>query len=276
MTASASRPPNFTFLSLPVRHSRASQLDKLTFPSRGRRDLPIQTVSFHLQSDAGESLPTTQLDLFRLYLFDTVSLDLLPDAGERILGQTNLPFQIPRWARLTRLTHEPRSSNGRRREHSRPDNLTFSSPTLGKAYPSNGVLISRRTSARASQPDNLTFSVRSRHNTKPPSNATYSVGQRRWPFKQLSTLTSWMSAKRPDQPLPFHLYLFDIVSLDLPSNAGERIPGQITLPFQVPRWRRLLVRHCGYCAPVGRRQKPPSQTTYRFILRSVRPIRLTQ
>ncbi|KAF4114261.1 hypothetical protein G5714_004484 [Onychostoma macrolepis] len=56
---------------LPLALARASQLDKLTFPSRGRRDLPIQTVSFHLRSDAGESLPTTQLDLFRLYLFDT-------------------------------------------------------------------------------------------------------------------------------------------------------------------------------------------------------------
>ncbi len=32
---------------------------------------------------------------------------------------------------------EPRSPDRRRREHSRPDNLTFSSPTLGEAYPSD-------------------------------------------------------------------------------------------------------------------------------------------
>ncbi|KAF4106180.1 hypothetical protein G5714_013842 [Onychostoma macrolepis] len=85
-----------------------------------------------------------------------------------------------------------------------------------------------------------------------------------------------MATKRPDQTLPFRLYLFDTVSLDLLSDAGERNPGQTTLPFQVPRWRRLLVRHSGYCAPVGRRQEPPSQTTYRFILRSARLTRLTR
>ncbi|KAF4100699.1 hypothetical protein G5714_018895 [Onychostoma macrolepis] len=76
MTASASRPPNFTFLSLPVRHSEP---------------------------------------------------DLPPDAGERIPGQTNLPFQVPRWRR----------------------------------HPSDTVgIVLRRASARASQLDKLTFPSR--------------------------------------------------------------------------------------------------------------------
>ncbi|KAF4111723.1 hypothetical protein G5714_008754 [Onychostoma macrolepis] len=105
--------------------------------------------------------------------------------------------------------------------------------------------------AIASRPHNLTFSVFTCSATD--------VGE----------------ASRPHN-YTFLSYLSDPVSPDLLTDASESTPGQTTLPFQVPRWRRLLVRHCGYCAPVGRRQKPPSQTTYRFILRSVRPTRLTQ
>ncbi|KAF4097099.1 hypothetical protein G5714_023068 [Onychostoma macrolepis] len=91
MTASASRPPNFTFLSLPVRHSEP--------------DLP---------PDAGERIPA--------------SLDLPPNADERIHGQTNLPFQIPRWARPTRLTQRALSSWWTSVRASQPDKLTFFPP----------------------------------------------------------------------------------------------------------------------------------------------------
>ncbi len=70
----------------------------------------------------------------------------------------------------------------------------------------------------------------------------------------------------PTKTLPFRLHLSDTVSLDLPSVAGESTPGQTTLPFLVPRWRRLPVQHSGYCAPVGRRREPHSETTYRFPL----------
>ncbi|KAF4113212.1 hypothetical protein G5714_005757 [Onychostoma macrolepis] len=89
MMAIASRPPNFTFLSLPVRHSEPrspaghrrehSRPDNLTFSSLMLGDAyPSNT------SDAGENLPTTQLDLFRLYLSDTVSINLPTDAGESL------------------------------------------------------------------------------------------------------------------------------------------------------------------------------------------------
>ncbi|KAF4111590.1 hypothetical protein G5714_008621 [Onychostoma macrolepis] len=89
---------------------------------------------------------------------------------------------------------------------SRPDNLTFSNPLLGTAYPSDTSDV-----ARASRPDNLAF---------------FLLRQRRWPIKQVSTPTSWMTAKRPDQTLPFRLYLFNTVSLDLLSDASESLPAR--------------------------------------------------
>ncbi len=161
----------------------------LPFPPRGRRDLPIHTASIFLPSDVGESLPATKLYLsvftcltqqvlsshwtlarasqpdkctvfilrparptqpryrltvrpsnhltlpFCLNLSDSVSPNLPTDAGESTPGQTILVFQVPRSARLTRPT--PRA------------------------------LVSRRMSARASQPDKLIFSVCSHHNIEP-------------------------------------------------------------------------------------------------------------
>ncbi len=95
VTASASRPPNFTFPSLPVRQwvliSHQTPIGRrreppgqttLPFPPHGRRDLPIQTASIFLLSDVGESLPATQLSLLCLYLSNAASLDLRLDAGE--------------------------------------------------------------------------------------------------------------------------------------------------------------------------------------------------
>ncbi|KAF4119101.1 hypothetical protein G5714_001152 [Onychostoma macrolepis] len=162
-------------------------------------------------------------NLFRLYLFDTASLDLPPNADERIHGQTNLPFQIPRWARPTRLTQRALSSwrtstdvgeasrphnftflsyssdsvspdplNGRRREHSRPDNLTFSSPTLGKAYPSNTSV-----GVGLGHPPIFPFDGRrrlaiSRHGSRPPANTVH-----------LSLLSSHLFPRlaRPTRPI---------------------------------------------------------------------------
>ncbi len=126
---------------------------------------------------------------------------------------------------------------------------------------------------RASKPDNLTIQVPcsarltrpTRRLLKPPSDDGESLPagqphlfllrQRSQPIKQVSTPTSWMTAKHPDQTLPFRLHLSDTVSLDLPLVAGESTPGQTILPFLVPHWRRLPVQHSGYCAPVGRLQR---------------------
>ncbi len=185
--------------------ARASQLDKLTFRSCGRRGLPNHAAGW---------LPEDHLTLpFSLNLSDLVSPDLPTDAGESTHDQTILPFQVPLSARITRPT--PRA------------------------------LISHQTSARASQPDKLIFSVLSHHNIEPPSNATYPIGQ----------------AILVNQTLPFRLHLSDTVSLDLPSVAGET-----TLPFLVPHWWRLPVRHSGYCAPFGRRREPPCRTSQTLFI----------
>ncbi len=225
---------------------------------------------------------------------------------------------------------------------SQPDNLTFSSPKLGEAYPSDTAIAEanvghrreppsqtilpfksharrglpvrhgncwshRRTSARASQPDKLILSVCSHYDIEPRRmpraqpfrQSLLSVHYRRGSTIRLTsidltsdaarasrldnlTFSSYVSEANPSnrrarppvgwrlsiptKTLAFRLHLSDTVSLDLPSVAGESTPGQTTLPFLVPRWRRLPVQHSGYCAPVGRRREPHSETTYRFSL----------
>ncbi|KAF4112089.1 hypothetical protein G5714_006884 [Onychostoma macrolepis] len=135
MTASASLPPNFTFLSLPVRHSEPrsparrwrehSRPDNLTFSSLTLSDAyPSDTVSIVLPSGISESLPARQTHL------------LHPVAGE------TYPSRL-----IFRRTPA---------RASRPDNLTFSSPMLVTLIrPTQWVLCSRRVSVRASQPDDL-------------------------------------------------------------------------------------------------------------------------
>ncbi|KAF4116986.1 hypothetical protein G5714_001539 [Onychostoma macrolepis] len=110
----------------------ASQLDNLPFPPCGRRVLPIRTVSIYLQSDAGESLPTTQLDLFRLYLSDTVSIELLSDVGESLPAR-QLTFSTLRPESLTHPDCEYLSPVGCRRA-SRPHNFTFLSCLSDSSY----------------------------------------------------------------------------------------------------------------------------------------------
>ncbi|KAF4118664.1 hypothetical protein G5714_000715 [Onychostoma macrolepis] len=163
-------------------HSRP---DNLTFSSLMLGDAyPSDTL------DAGESLPTTQLDLFRLYLSDTVSIDLPMDVSESLPARQTYLFKSLAW----------------------------------QAYLSDTASIDLPTDVSKSLPDRQTclFCLFAPP-YQPLSNATY---PRRWPIKQVSTLTSWMTAKRPDQTLPFHLYLFDTVSLDLPSDAGESLPAR--------------------------------------------------
>ncbi|KAF4096178.1 hypothetical protein G5714_022147 [Onychostoma macrolepis] len=118
---------------------------------------------------------------------------------------------------------------------------------------------------------------------EPPGRITSSyflLRQRRWPFKQVSMLTSWMTAKRPDQTLPFRLYLFDTsvgVGLDHPpifpsdglrglaiSRHGSRPPAEhrppvssILTPFP-PAWRGLPVRSPESQSPIGCCESPPS------------------
>ncbi len=132
VTASASRPPNFTFPSLPVRQwvliSHRTPIGRrrdppgqttLPFPPHGRQDLPIQTASIFLLSDVGESLPATQLSLLCLYLSNAASLDLRLDAGEV------LPARQSYYSVFTCPTQRVLISGWTPARCSRPDNLTF-------------------------------------------------------------------------------------------------------------------------------------------------------
>ncbi len=215
VTARASRPPNFIFPSSPVRQwvlisrrtpARCSRPDNLTFSSLLLCEAyPSNTASIELPSDVGESFPARQT-----YFFDPAAFTLL-----------SKPVRLG----------EPRSPDRRRREHSRPDNLAFSSPTLGEDYPSDTeTLISHQTSARASQPDKLIFSVRSYHNIEPPSNSTYPIGQ--------AILAFSPPPARLNQSLSFHLHLSDSESWS-PFGRRRGAPGQTTLPFP-SRGRRDL------------------------------------
>ncbi len=244
VTASASRPPNFTFPSLPVRQwvliSHQTPIGRrreppgqttLPFPPHGRRDLPIQTASIFLLSDVGESLPATQLSLLCLYLSNAASLDLRLDAGEVLPArQSYFLLSLP-------VQHgESRSPVGRRRgapgqtillssvftcptrrvsisrwtpaRCSRPDNLTFSVFTC----PTQQVLVSRWTPARCSRPDNLTFPVFT------------------CPTKQV-LVSRWTPARcsRPDKSYFSCLYLSNTASLNLLLDAGEVLPARQTL-----------------------------------------------
>ncbi len=132
VTASASRPPKFTFPSLPVRQwvliSHQTPIGRrreppgqttLPFPPHGRRDLPIQTASIFLLSDVGKSLPATQLSLLCLYLSNAASLDLRLDAGEV------LPARQSYYSVFTCPTQRVLISGWTPARCSRPDNLTF-------------------------------------------------------------------------------------------------------------------------------------------------------
>ncbi|KAF4107182.1 hypothetical protein G5714_011546 [Onychostoma macrolepis] len=119
---------------------------------------------------------------------------------------------------------------------SRPPNFTFSSPTLGKAYPSDtasivlpsGVVsIELLSDVGESLPARQTylFSIlRPARLTHPCCECPSPDGCRR----SLLTTQLYLSVLlvRLSEPRSFHLYLFDTVSRDLPSDAGESLPAR--------------------------------------------------
>ncbi len=216
------------------------------------------------------SIPTKTLP-FRLHLSDAVSLDLPSDAGASSLarhpylsnlllneahpsdtailkpvgrrreppGQTALPFQTYCSTRLTRPTRRfwNQSDVG---ESLRDRQLSFS--ILRPARPTQPRC---RLTARPSDPLNFAFL------SKPI---------------RLGEPASGMSAKHPDQNFTFPSSPVRRSESWSPIGRRCELPGQASLPFLVPRWRRLPVQHSGYCAPVGRRREPHSETTCRFPL----------
>ncbi len=107
VTASASRPPNFTFLSLPVQHSESwSPVGRwreppgqttLPFKPVARRGLPVQHGDSEPQSDVGEHLRDKQPYLFKSPARRALPVrhgDSVTTVGRRREppGQTNFPF----------------------------------------------------------------------------------------------------------------------------------------------------------------------------------------
>ncbi len=123
---------------------------------------------------------------------------------------------------------EPRSPDGCRREHSRPDNLIFSSLRSTRlTRPTRRFWNHSRTSARASQPDNRTF-PNPKLGEAYPSNtaiAEATVGRRREPPSQtILPFKVPCSARltRPTRQL-----------LNPLSDVGESLPARQTHPFHL-------------------------------------------
>ncbi len=147
---------------------------------------------------------------------------------------------------------ESRSPDGCQREHSRLDNLTFQVPCLTTlTRPTQWVLISRRTSVRASQLDTLTFSIpRPVRLTHPCCEYPSPVGCRREPPNH-TTLPFCLTCSTQWAP----------ISRWTPARA---LPARQPYLFKSHARRGLLVRHSEYYASVRRRRKPPSQTNLPF------------
>ncbi len=119
----------------------------------------------------------------------------------RLTARPSDPLNFTLLSKPVRLG-EPRSPDGRRREHSRPDNLIFSSPRSTRfTRPTQRFWNDSRTSARASQPDNLTFSSPKRGEAYPSDTAIAeaTVGCRREPPSQ--TILPFKSHARRGLPV---------------------------------------------------------------------------
>ncbi len=168
-----------------------------------------QTFLFH--PAAGKAYPTTlpvDCEAFRPLNFallskpsDSASPDLPTDAGESTPGQTILSFQSPRLTRLTRPTQQFWNHSRMSARASQPDNLTFPSPKLGEAYPSD-TAIAEATVGRRREPPSQTI----------------------LPFK----VPCAARLTRPTQQL-----------LKPPSDVGESLPARQTHPFRLlaPRYQ---------------------------------------
>ncbi len=180
---------------------------------------PTQRVLISRWTPARCSRPDN-LTFFCLYLSNTASLDLPLDAGEVLparqsyflcLYLSNTGVSISRWTpagcsrpdkRSSVCSHQKISNPVKRDIPGRFGNLSFQSTTGEVRPPSSQVSISPQM---PQEPPGWTTKL------------THQTG---------GTPTSWMSAKHPDQTLPFRLHLSDAVSLDLPSDASEVLPAR--------------------------------------------------
>ncbi len=242
-------------------------------------------MSLDLPLDAGASSPARQPYLSNLLLDEAYPSDtVIPKpVGRRREppGQTALPFQTYCSTRLTRPARRYRNQSDVG-ESLRDRQLSFS--ILRLAGPTQPRC---RLTVRPSNP--LNFALLSKPSDSAssdlPTDAGESTpGQTTLLFQVLSSarLTrptrqfrnhsrTSARASRPDNltissPKLGEAYPSDTAIAEATVGSRREPPSQTTLPFLVPRWRRLPVQHSGYCAPVGRRREPHSETTYRFPL----------
>ncbi len=253
MTASASRPPNFTFSVF-----------------------TCLTASLNLPSDAGESTPARQPYLFhptadlpfRLYLSDTASLDLPSDAGE------STPARQPYLFNLLRNEAHPSDTAiskpvGRRQEPPRQQPHLF---LLDEAYPSDTAI--SKPVGRQREPtgqSNLSFPFCGRQKpTQPRCRLTARLSDHlTLPFC-LNLSTRWVpiSRRTPARALPVRqpsLFKSTLVDANRPTRwswnqSDESLPARQSYLFKSHARRGLPVRHGYKQTTVGRQQEPPSQT----------------
>ncbi len=183
LTARPSDPLNFAFLSKPIRlgeprspderRQEHSQPDNLIFssPRSTRLTRPTRRFWNHSRTSARASQPDNLTfpspELGKVYPSDTAIAEATVGRRREPPSQTitstpasgmsakhpDQNFTFP----SSPIRHsESWSPVGRWREHSRPDNLAFSSPTLATlTRPTQRVLCPRWASARASQRDDL-------------------------------------------------------------------------------------------------------------------------
>ncbi len=188
---------------------------------------PSDTAILKPQSDVGESLRDRQL-----------SFSILRPARPtqprcRLTARPSDPLNFAFLSKPIRLG-EPRSPDGRRREHSRPDNLIFSSPRSTRlTRPTQRFWNHSRTSARASQPDNLTFPSPKLGKAYPSDTAIAeaTVGRRREPPSQ--TILPFKVPYSARLTRPTRQLLKPL------SDVGESLPARQTHPFRLlaPRYR---------------------------------------
>ncbi len=256
VTASASRPPNFTFPSLPVRQwvlifhrtpARASRPDELTFSTPRPARLTHPDCKYFPPVGCWQEPPghTTYLSVFTCPTQQVLISRWTPARASR---PDNLAFQTCCSTRLTRPTRRFWNQSWTSARASGTNSLTFLNLLLDEAYPSDTAIMKPQSDVGESLPDRQSFLFH------PAAGKAYPT-----------TLLVDCEAFRPPKTLPFCLNPSDLVSPDLPTDAGESTPGQTILSFQVHARRGLPVRH-GNCWNHRRTSAgaTPSQTNSSF------------
>ncbi len=191
MTVSASRPLNFIFRSLPVRHSESrSPTDPgerallarqpYLFKSHAWQRLPIRHSEYCFPEERWLEPPQPDKLTFSILQparYTHPDCEYLSPVGWRREPpfHTTLPFPS-----LPVRHSEYWSPDGRRWEHSRPDSLTFSSHSLGEAYPSDTVSIELPSDDSESLPARQTYLFHPAAGETYPSMLRVTVSRRMW------------------------------------------------------------------------------------------------